>query len=181
MRIIDISYSVIFAGLGVFTFLNYYAGQYYGLFWKDFFPYEEYYKNSVIESVNIGAISIDIAVFSLFVFRVKWDEEDKELGILFSLLSMIIFLTWFELFYASSFYYREMSDKQAYPFTLNNLGPIGSCFSSVYIVIQYIRKNLEDTEIWVRSIVYVGSFLLLLLLHEFVLEWIREIAGHDLF
>jgi hypothetical protein len=98
-------------------------------------PFAEYDANLGIQFITAAAFALDTGIFVLIAraaFRRTWSRIEQMVVIVAAAVAAL--LTWFELWYGSTFYYGEVRDKQGLPLGVNNGGALGSVVFLTYIV-----------------------------------------------
>lgn len=98
-------------------------------------PFAEYNANLGIRFITAAAFALDTAILVLIAraaIRRTWSRIEQLVVIAAATAAAL--LTWFELWYGSTFYYGEVRDKQGLPFGVNNAGVFGSAMFLTYIV-----------------------------------------------
>lgn len=123
-------------------------------------PFFTYYQNPGIQLISKLALAVDMGVAALIlVWAVARSKAKFLLYILLLLASVGAFLTWFELWYGSTFYYGEVRDKQGLPVGVNNGGIIGSFVFLTYLLWRVdVRSMPARTQVPIKVVLTVGLF-----------------------
>jgi hypothetical protein len=97
--------------------------------------YAEYYHNPVIRTIQLGASGVDLGVLLSIACWRRARPPQWPITIALTILALAgTWLTWFELWYGSTFYYGEVRDKQGLPYNINNFGVLGGFVFLAYLI-----------------------------------------------
>jgi hypothetical protein len=129
-------------------------------------PFHTYNNNPGIIRISIASIASQILFIILFlVLSAESYRNNAFIKAAYLFLALVIgFLTWYELYYGSTFYYGEVRDKQGLMFPW-----IASLLAT--LVIWKINYSKEDTrnvkiKIAATALVNVGLYVLWLKVYE---------------
>jgi hypothetical protein len=125
--------------------------------------------NTVVRTLNAVALAVDVLILLLVaegLITRRWPSILQLSVCFFAVVAAA--LTWFELWYGSTFYYGEVRDKQGLPIGVNNLGALGS-FCFLAYVIWRVKLPTSNGRSWriVATAVLAGlQYLVLRVLEE---------------
>jgi hypothetical protein len=126
-------------------------------------PFSQYHANLGIRLINETAFILDASIFlmvTVAALRRIWSHV-QQIAVIWA-AAFAAALTWFELWYGSTFYYGEVRDKQALPFGVNNAGALGSLCFLTYII---WRVQLPSRSATVRTLVRVAVTVAVAIAH----------------
>ena len=129
---------------------------------KGFEPDYRYFTNPIIISILISSIVLDILLFIfVFIFLIDEIKYKKFKYLIYTIVSLLIFLIWAEIIYASTWYYG-FGNHQGGLVEANNWGIIGSIILSLYLI-TYTNINSKRKFMIYCSVFVLHVFLFLML------------------
>lgn len=128
-----------------------------------------YQVNPVIRLLAWAALLVDVFILLTIVAMAigsRWPGGvQRALG---ASAVLAAGLTWFELWYGSTFYYGEIRDKQGMPVGVNNLGALGSFCFLAYVIWRINLPSLQSRRWRFAAIVGLGvaQYLVLKVVEE---------------
>ena len=107
-------------------------------------PFFSYMQNDVIRTIYHVSVILEffVAISSVLIaFKIEQNLSWRFLFPVITISIMISFLIWYELYFGSTFYYGEVSDKQSLFISTNSFGVYGSTVYLNYALILGIFKN----------------------------------------
>lgn len=128
-------------------------------------PYLVYFSNPVISSIYSYSLFLNFIALGILLYRVIYYPSGGLyillVIILLIILSVQIFLIWYELYFGSTFSYGEVRDKQGLPiFGLNNMGFVGSIFLFLLLFNTIFERWFHQKKLRL----FLGNVILALLL-----------------